>query len=65
LIVYDDMNNSSRTIVNQILEAERLPDNTLTSNCSVSVDQYSKNPISIDLYLSLLSFSYWRALVLP
>jgi len=43
LVVEYNMNNTSRTVIDQILEAKWLPNNTLTGHSSVTMDNDSHN----------------------
>jgi hypothetical protein len=64
LVVKNDVDDASGTVVNKILEAQGLPDDALSGHCGVSVDEHSENPEWGNSYFSLLVASC-RARVLP
>ena len=65
LVVVDDVDDSSRAIVDKILETERLPDDSLACHGGISVNNDTQNSTYQDDYLFLSFLIYWIALVLP
>jgi hypothetical protein len=41
LVVEDDMDDTSGTVIYEVLELERLPNDSLTCHCSITMDDYS------------------------